>query len=286
MQAEVNSHHLRRARRSLLRAQALLRWRRLSSSGLPVVFGNAMPKSGSHLLLQILQGFSRIGPFAEAGGEPIRTITAGGRRRSPQEIRADLEALRPGDAVLGYLWASPENLEFLTRPGWATYLVLRDPRDMLVSHIHYATQMYPGHGMHDYYARLPGMDERLNVAIRGIREDGANMAGVAERYARWLGFLDRPEVLLLHFEDLISKREQKLDEMIDHLERAGFSPRLGREEAVQRLSDSIVPARSPTFRKGLSGEWREHFKEEHKALFQECAGDLLIRLGYEEDDSW
>jgi hypothetical protein len=130
------------------------------------------------------------------------------------------------------------------------------------------------------------MDERLKVAIQGIHEDGANMAGVAERYTRWLGFLDRPEVLLLHFEDLVSRREEILAGMLGHLERAGYSPPAGRQEAVRALSGSIDPSKSPTFRKGISGEWRQHFKEEHKILFKDCTGDLLVRLGYEVDNSW
>jgi hypothetical protein len=128
--------------------------------------------------------------------------------------------------------------------------------------------------------------ERLEAAIRGVDKDGDRMAGVTERYARWLGFLEHPQVMVLHFEDLIADRETNLSGMLDHLEAAGYPSPLDRREAVRRLSEAIDPSRSPTFRRGKPGEWREHFDEPQKRLFKELTGDLLIRLGYEEDDSW
>jgi plasmid stabilization system protein ParE len=39
------------------------------------------------------------------------------------------------------------------------------------------------------------------------------------------------------------------------------------------------------FRKGVSGDWRNVFTEEDRRIFEEKAGDLLVRLGYEEDQS-
>lgn len=40
------------------------------------------------------------------------------------------------------------------------------------------------------------------------------------------------------------------------------------------------------YRKGVSGDWRNHFKEEHIKLFKEKYSDLLIKLGYESDSDW
>ncbi|MGH8914193.1 MAG: hypothetical protein ACRDZM_06725, partial [Acidimicrobiia bacterium] len=39
-------------------------------------------------------------------------------------------------------------------------------------------------------------------------------------------------------------------------------------------------------RSGRTGEWREVFTDDHKSHFKEAGGDLLIRLGYETDDTW
>ncbi len=39
-------------------------------------------------------------------------------------------------------------------------------------------------------------------------------------------------------------------------------------------------------RKGISGDWKNYFNEEAKDIFKHYAGDLLIKLGYEEDFYW
>ncbi|KXK13069.1 MAG: hypothetical protein UZ14_CFX002001808 [Chloroflexi bacterium OLB14] len=55
-------------------AQAIMRWKRFSFHQAPPIFGNSKPKSGSHLLLQILNGFTKIMPYKYVDAEPIRTI--------------------------------------------------------------------------------------------------------------------------------------------------------------------------------------------------------------------
>src|SRR5215203_5415770 len=45
-------------------------------------------------------------------------------------------------------------------------------------------------------------------------------------------------------------------------------------------------ASSSFYRKGIAGDWRNYFSEEDRRVFKEEAGELLIRLGYEEDLDW
>jgi hypothetical protein len=52
------------------------------------------------------------------------------------------------------------------------------------------------------------------------------------------------------------------------------------------LGSAINPSRSPTFRSGKTGEWEKYFTEEHKKIFKDAAGDLLVKLGYEKDNAW
>lgn len=40
------------------------------------------------------------------------------------------------------------------------------------------------------------------------------------------------------------------------------------------------------YRKGKRGDWRNHFSENHKLVFKQKYGDLLIKLGYETDLNW
>jgi hypothetical protein len=101
-----------------------------------------------------------------------------------------------------------------------------------------------------------------------------------------MGWLDQPEVLCLRFEDLILDRLAALDRILDFLVRRGFTPRLPRQQELAILEQAITPKKSGTFRKAQPGNWVEYFTPANKALFKEMAGDLLLRLGYEENQDW
>lgn len=267
-------------------AQAVWRWKRLSFDEAPPVFGNAKPKSGSHLLLQILNGFTQIMPYKYVAADPIRTITKDGRRRTAEEILADLKAIPPGVIGWGYVDATPENASFLTSSGRVNYFIYRDPRDMLVSHVFFATDMHEEHGMHAYYQSLPDFGERLKVAITGIERDGMKMVSVKQRYEGVFQWLETPGVLCLRFEDLINNRDATLHAMLDEVEKTGYKIPTPREKALAVLTEAIQPKKSHTFRSGKTGGWKQYFTDEHKSLFKEVAGDLLVRLGYEKNNDW
>ncbi len=175
----------------------------------------------------------------------------------------------------------------LTAPGMASVFVYRDPRDMIVSHVFYATQIHEEHWMHAYYTEaLHTMEERIEAAIRGVEEPGSELTPIRERYARYLGWLQVPSVLSLRFEDLILHQQEALGSLLDYLAKRGFNPRVERDQAIAVLQEAIAPRRSGTYRKAKPGNWREHFTEANKAQFKEQAGDLLIELGYETGDDW
>ena len=261
-------------------------WKRLRFGEAPPIFGNAKPKSGSHLLLQILGGMCRVAPYAYAQELPVRTITPKGRRRSADEILDDLRRIPPGVIGWGYLDPSPENIAFLCRPERVNYFIFRDPRDMLVSHVFYATEMHPRHGMHEYYNNLPDFNERLKIAITGIHEGDLHLSSVWERYESVFEWIKQPYVLPIRFEDLIHRRDETLNAMLDEIERAGYPLSMPRPRALEILTQSIQPKKSKTFRSGKTGNWKNYFTDEHKRLFHEVAGNLLTRLGYEEDENW
>src|SRR5258706_6344059 len=162
--------------------QSILRWKRLSFGEAPPIFGNSKPKSGSHLLLQILNGFTQIMPYKYVEADPVRTIEKNGRRKTEEEILDELKHVPNGVIGWGYVDATPENVSFLTEAGHVNYFIYRDPRDMLVSQVFFATDMHEEHGMHEYYNSLPNFDARLNAAITGIVKDGLYMVGVKGRY--------------------------------------------------------------------------------------------------------
>lgn len=281
--------HLRLVRRSARRLGAILRWRRVGAlQNVPVFFANSFPKSGTHLLTQVLEGFPAIGPAVISGLPAIVTYQGDtGRERAVEQILADLKRLAPGDIAYGHLHAFPEVVRYFARPDLAAYFILRDPRDVVVSHVHYITEMAPWHIHHRYYfEELHTFDERLRTSIIGLPGTEIPFPDIAARFKPFLGWLEVPTVLTLRFEEFLADRQAALGRVLDHAVRYGFPLQVPRETALDILSASIDPQRSPTFRSGKAGGWRQVFNDENKRLFKEIAGDLLIYLGYEQDLNW
>ena len=239
-----------------------------------------------HLLLQILNGLTQIMPYKYVEAEPIRTIKKEGGRRTADEILRDLRVVPNGVIGWGYLEATKENASFLMDIGRVNYFIYRDPRDLLVSHVFFATDMHEEHGMHEYYTSLPDFGAKLNVAITGINRDGLYMVSVKQRYAGVFQWLEQKNVMCIRFEDLINNRDVTLNAMLEEVEKTGYKIPTPREKSLSVLVDAIQPKKSHTFRSGKTDGWREHFTDEHKKLFKDVAGDLLVRLGYEKNNDW
>ena len=256
------------------------------SQSLPVLLAISFPKSGTHLLDQILLGFSNVAPYAKR----LHSFYAeyegeSGRKRSPEQALAWLDSLHPCDVASAHLFARPEVAERVCSSSFIPYFIFRDPRDVVVSHVFYVTDMEARHVHHDYYQSLPDFDARLNVSILGRPDVKIEFPNIAERFAPYLGWLDHDKVLSIHFEDLIDDRPSALTRIMEHL-LARAPLRSSRQSILDSLESSINPKRSPTFRSGKTGEWKKYFTEKHKKIFKDVAGELLVRLGYEKDNDW
>ncbi len=279
-------HYLKMIRWQLRRMRTAFKYGQEALQNAPIIFGNAMPKSGSHLLTQILIGLTSFGPFVNPGFPPVNR-SEGNQPLPSKKIIRNIIQMKSGDIRYGYIHSKEPYLSILVNSNRATIFLYRDPRDLLVSHVFYATDMYKGHGMYPYYTKdLGTMETRLNAAIQGVIKPGFELPSVKKRYDDFWGWLKRPEVHCIKFEDLILDRDRALGSILDYLEVRGFSPREPREESVGLLKSFIVPQKSGTFRKGLPGNWREHFTESNKLLFKQVTGDLLLQLGYEENHEW
>ena len=252
----------------------------------PILLGISFPKSGTHLLDQILLGFSNVAPFskrlhsfyAEYEGES-------GRKRSPEHALTWLDSLRPRDVASAHLFARSDAVKRVCSSAFVPYFIFRDPRDVVVSHVFYVTDMEARHVHHAHYQSLPDFNARLNVSILGRPDTDIEFPNIADRFAPYLDWLDHPEVMAIHFEDLIVDRVATLTCIMDHL--ITHAPlQANRQLILNSLETSINPTKSPTFRSGKTGEWKKYFTDEHKKIFKDAAGDLLVKLGYEKDGNW
>jgi hypothetical protein len=255
-------------------------------NGWPTLLGISFPKSGTHLLDQILLGFSKVAPFSKRVHSFYAEYEgASGIKRTVDQAVGWLDSLRPCDVASAHLFAHPDAIVRITSTRFVPYFIFRDPRDVVVSHVFYVTDMEARHVHHGYYAALPDFNARLDVSILGRPDIGVEFPDIAARFAPYLEWLDRPEILSIHFEDLINDRASTLARIMDHF-LARVPLHASRQLILNSLETSINPTKSPTFRSGRTGEWRKHFTDGHKRIFKEVAGDLLIKLGYEKDMDW
>jgi hypothetical protein len=254
-------------------------------NGWPILFGVSIPKSGTHLLSQILTGFSKVAPFATheqyIGLGP--TLDPQSRR---WKMEKQLAKLRPLDVALAHMTASQENLKSIYAPKFLPFFIMRDPRDIVVSLAHYTVNRKT-HRLHEYFSdTLQSFDERLLASIHGVRTEGNAARSIAKQIETHIGWLEHNDMLYIRFEDLIENRRVSLGVIANRfLQRVKTLPQ-SREEIVDALESSINPQKSSTFRSGKTGEWKKYFKDEHKRLFKDAAGDLLVKLGYEKNNDW
>jgi len=241
----------------------------------PILFGNSFPKSGTHLLTQVLMGFADLGPVVESSVSAI-TMYDGftGLERSHETIMSEVHRLQSGDVGYGHLHALPDVLDALCRDGVAPIFLYRDPRDVVVSHAFYLTDIEKNHVHHQYYSEeLTSDDERLRVSILGRPElENISFPDIYQRFVPFFKWLEQPEILILRFEDFIAYRAETIEKIYDHVIERGFPYNGERGRALEILEGAIDPKRSPTFRSGKIGGWVDYFKVEHKDLFKQVGG--------------
>lgn len=252
----------------------------------PRVFANSVPKSGTNLLLECLRGF----PMLRPGHRHVSMNS--NRRPGTDEFDRKLRATGRGEYTSGHAFHSRSHAATVAEAGVDVLLMVRDPRDVVTSHFHYVTEKHPGHRLHEHYRSLPNDDERLMASIRGVdgehTGDGDPLEGIDEWLDRFLAWDEEPYTAVVRFEDLIGPRGGGSREaQVETVERIAEHLDVDlADEEVARVAESTFSTGSSTFRKGLIGDWRNHFEPEHVEAFKDAAGDRLVELGYEPDGDW
>jgi sulfotransferase 6B1 len=249
-------------------------------------FANSFPKSGTHLLVQILEGLpdrQNFGEFLASGKSSFRF-----EERSLDESCRLIRKFTPGEVVRGHLYFEPQFAIELNRRHTANYFIYRDPRDVVVSEAHYLRDMNRWHRLHPYFRDAASMEDAIMLSINGLNPQvpTVDYGNIAERFGRYEGWLSDADCLCVRFEDLVSEQQTKLIRQIAEFYAARTQARFELEPTVERMSSLIAPQKSHTFRSGKKAGWQREFTAAHRARFVEVAGDLLVRLGYEPDHAW
>lgn len=224
--------------------------------------------------------------------------------------------------VLGHARESGQPPEWAVRHDHSPYdpsyqpalYLIRDGRDVLVSlyfHHYYhlrspAGNRAIGKRVHEYFVHLlgPGYDldavqKNLPVFLSDVQR--RPFGGIARRrrngyFLPWpdhiANWYSREGVLQLRYEDLLEDCAGQLLRIAEYLGVADISDevanRIAEENsfcALSRRTPGEEDRQSP-LRKGIVGDWKNHFTYETGQLFEQIAGTTLRDLGYERDTSW
>jgi hypothetical protein len=179
---------------------------------------------------------------------------------------------------------------FYSRPlpdNWYGFLVIRDLRDTLVSgyfsllHSHRVVDPW----VPSWRAKLQAVD--LETGLLHMIDHW--LPGIAQIQSSWLG----AEIFLIRYEDLLQHDLEIFSRILLQDCRLPIRQSRLREIVLACRFESVTNGRNrgdedvlAHHRKGLVGDWRNHFSERVKDRFKAKYGQLLIATGYESNEDW
>jgi len=242
----------------------------LLSDRIPLFLVTEYPKSGGSWVAQMLAAYMGI-PFIRNRRPPLMQM-------SPCVLHGH------------YLY----NRRFRN-----TVVVIRDGRDVMVSayyHMLHHNDKNPPWSVERNRRKLPFADyEDIVGNLPRFIEYMFTDATKGLFHFSWAEFIyswQNAAVPILRYEKLLSNAVDSLSSAIRYL--TGDEPNLLRlDEIARRYSFENLAKRKPGeedsssfLRKGIAGDWKNHFSREACEVFDHYAGDLLIELKYEDDRSW
>lgn len=162
--------------------------------------------------------------------------------------------------------------------------IIRDPRDVAVSVKYYWKMESLDRAIHSMFGC-----ENSPLANHGIWDQYVNswspppFVNTINRFYESLSF--NPVFELTYILDFFGIKVEK-DKIEQAVEKETFDNRLAR---VQAEGDGMAwgkPTQLLLMRKGIVGDWRNHFTRKDAELLWKYAGETMFRFGYALDDSW
>jgi len=245
----------------------------------PPIFVNSMPKAGTHLVMKILTFL----PETRLAGRHItrNDVRCSGILEpsdldfSVEKSRFDavLKKIRPGEIATAHMPWHSDLTQLLAEHGFATIYVTRDPRDVLVSMLHYIKHL-KRHPLHNHIVNdYPDDASRYDILIRGKQAslNAPLVNSIIDRIRAFSKWEQSPNVLTVRFEDIIGQRgggeamrqRTAISDIARHINRPLSEKKL--DEVIRKVANSS----SFTFRKGLIGEGKKSLNQQHLMQLEE-----------------
>jgi lipopolysaccharide transport system ATP-binding protein len=247
-------------------------WRRIVRPTLPhTVFHITHYKAGSQWIRQILHELA-----------PAWLITP--RHDGSQFLH---DPIRPRH-IYPTIYVSREQFESVAVPADSRrFVVIRDLRDTLIS-AYFSLKISHTpltEKMVKYRAILGAMDQEAAL-IRMIDQVCPPIAAIQQS---WLGGSEE----VIKYEDLILRDEEILARvLLEHcripVNLTNFRQIIAGNRFENRTGGRRRGVEDPTSheRKGIAGDWKNHFTDRIAREFKQRFGEVLIATGYERNDRW
>ena len=176
-----------------------------------------------------------------------------------------------------------------------TVYIMRDGRDTVVSYFY-------------QFIREDGTDKKKFEEYLGSRVDFENMRQCLPEFISYTQMIskatadyrthlsawqqNRDSYITVRYEDLLADTAGELSRLYLMLTGGAAHPeiisRVVADNNFARVSgrQSGVEDKQAFNRKGIQGDWKNHFSRKAAIAYDQYAGELLMELGYENDPQW
>lgn len=225
-----------------------------------------------------LQGSPRLLDRADRSSEAAAKLTVPRFLDSPAEQ----------GKVYPTLYIEKPDFDRAGKPAyWTKFIVIRDLRDTLISD--YFSLRFSHPAISDWIESFRCQLKSLNTEEGILRVMDEHLPYSARIQQSWIGFGDE----IIRYEDLLQNDVKTLERvLIDECKLPVTRERL-REVVLANRFEALTLGRLPGQedlnsheRKGVSGDWRNHFTPRVTEAFKDRYADLLIATGYEYNHDW
>ncbi|MEY8870692.1 sulfotransferase domain-containing protein [Meridianimaribacter flavus] len=238
----------------------------------PKVVLNSLPKSGTHLLESL---FFQLPLMRHCGKRTLKIET-----QNPIESKLPtISSLKKGQFLLSHMQYHDSILKTANNNDVKIIHLVRDPRDVLLSHLNYIEKMDTTQKSHKFIKQYDTRLDKLKAMIEGNKDVLEPFPEVLNKFQTWK---DQQEVLCVKFEHLIGPNgggdKQKQIEAVNKISQ--FISVKIEDKELNNICDNIFSSKSSTFNKGKIGNWKNVLNDEEKLWLNNVIKEEVIKYGY------